>query len=450
MLGSKQFAYISGITSTLQFHIVPVGNVYLSVSLISGCAAIGSVRYIRELLRYPWFLLAAFLFVVQAVSLLWAYNHRLGARMLVYQIPFFALSLAMVQLAQVDRQAALRLLKLTLASTSIEALLVIIFRVVPTLKIAYLTSPIADLFESANRVADVGNSVYSILDPSKSAGISTYPNPAATWLGMAAMSSWYVSRLCSSRLLTYVAILNFAAVFFTGSKAGILTACFIVAVVWALEASQQIVNTRRLDLRYMVVACLGLASACLVFLLVLQQISRLLSDSAYTLSTRRELWWFAEDEFRRHPFWGLGFGAWERLVPIQGREVHMPPHNAFIILWAQSGIVAAIIGAAFSVSLLVWSLTRVFRGSHAEQLVAKGLFTGYLWLFIQAQGENFGLFGEDHMKPILAFMAGLLAALRLPILSSVDRKTPSDDAVVVGLGARNLVPETGMKMGDVP
>jgi O-antigen ligase len=348
----------------------------------------------------------------------------MGLRVLIYQIPFFTLSLAMAHLTRENPTSAFRLLRWTLVATSVQAVLVIVFRVLPQIKLAYLGSAIADLFESANRIADVGNVEQSILDGSKSAGITTYANPAAAWLGLAAMASWYVARLVKSHVLKYVAALDFLAVFFTGSKAGILTAGVMVAVTIGIEMLQQIVDRRKLDIRYPMAICLALGLAGLSVPLLVEHIGNFLSDSSYTLSTRQELWWFAEDEFRAHPIFGLGFGGWEHIVPIQGREMHMPPHNAFIILWAQSGLIASLLGLGFVVTVLWWSAGRIFQGNWSEQLIAKAVFTGYLWVFIQAQGENFGLFGEEHMRPILALAMGMLAGLASKRAEELRAKVP--------------------------
>jgi O-antigen ligase len=430
LLGSKQWAYISGVTSTLQLHVVPVAGIYLSISLLSGCAAAGAVRYIKELLRYPWFWMASLLFAFQSVSLLWAYSHRAGARVLVYQLPFIFLSLAMVHLAREDRVSATRLLKIVLAFTVLQSAAVIVFRLFPAIKLAYLNSVLANLFESSNRLAAYASAdpSMSVLDSSKSAGITTYPNPAAAWLGLAAMSTWYFSRFCKSRWLAYVAALNFIAVFFTGSKAGIITACLMFALMSLLEVIQDIAQKRRLDLRYAIAACLILSLVIVATPFAAEHLERGVADSSATLSTRQELWSFAQYEFRVHPIEGLGFGGWEAQVPIQGRTPHMPPHNAFIILWAQSGLLAALLGLCFAVTFLWWAMERIARGSASERLIAKGLFAGYLWMFVQAQGENFGVFGEDHMKPIIALMAGFLAGIRVrpsapvqqPVLASLN------------------------------
>jgi len=429
MLGSKQWAYISGATSTFQLHVVPLGGIYPSICLLSGCAAAGSVRYVRELMRYPWFWFTCILFVLQALSLLWSPSHRIGARTLIYQIPFITLSLAMVHVARHNPIAAERIIKVTVAGTVIQALAVILFRILPQYKHAYLNSVFADLFESANRLAVFGGEDQSnVVDPSKSAGFTTYPNPASAWLGLAGMSAWYLSRLYKSRFLTYVAVLDCVAVFFTGSKAGILAACAVITLMTALDIALQVARTRKLEIHHAIIACFGVAAIGVATPFFVEGAAKFLGDSSFTLSSRQELWAFAKDEFRVHPIEGLGFGGWERKVPIQGRVTQMPPHNAFIILWSQSGILAVLIGAGFASTFLWWAFDRIRSGVYSERMVAKGLFAGYLWLFIQAQGENFGLFGEDHMKPILALMAGLLAGLRYQALN--DPEQPRNDEVI--------------------
>jgi len=406
-------------------HLLPLAGTYLPICLLAGCGTIGALRYVRTFLRYPWFLLACALFAYQVVSLFWAYSHRTGARALVYQMPFIFLPLAMAELTRAKPATAIRLMKIMLYCTVVQGMAVIVFRLIPQIKLIYINSFAANIFESANRLSN-----YSTADPSmnvlgndKSAGLTTYPNPAAAWLGLSAMGAWYFAKYCKSSRLSLVAVINFIAVFFTGSKAGVITACGLFALMSSIELIQEMNRTRRLDVRYVIAACFTGALLLSAIPFADEIVERFFNDSSSTLSTRQQLWAFAQYEFHSHALLGMGFGGWEAMIPIFGRTPHMPPHNAFIILWAQSGILAVVLGLAFAVAFLAWAIRRMLLGSEAERLIAKGLFGGYLWVFIQAQGENFGIFGEDHIKPMLAITAGFLAGIQL-----LPKKPSSFDA----------------------
>jgi O-antigen ligase len=415
MLGSKIFTYISGVTSTVQLYLLPVG-LLPSTCVISGCAAFGGLRYMRQLLQYPWFWFTCILYLAQMASLLWSPNHRMGARVLVYQMPFIFLSLAMVNLAQENRRLALRIIKISLAATAVQAFFVILFRLLPRLKIGYLASPFAYPFNSINRLQDVFERVgtSNILDATKSGGLITYANPTAAWLGLAAIAAWYFGQYYKSRLLLFVALADFVAIFFTGSKSGAVVALGLVGLACIMDATPQIINYRRLDSRYVIAACLGLSviAAAIPFVLEISLTAHFLNESSSTLASRQELWDVARQEFAVHPIRGLGFGGWELVVPRTGRGLGLPPHNAFVLLWAQSGVFASLLGIGFSISFLVWAYQRAVRGSPEESMVAKAVFGGFLCLLILTQGENFGLFGDEHMRPLLALLAGFLAAIK--------------------------------------
>jgi hypothetical protein len=432
----------SGLTSTIQLHLIPILGIYPSVCLLSGCASVSCLRYLRQLYRYPWFQLTCVLFVLQAMSLFWSPNHRLGIRDLIYQVPFIFLSLGMAQLGRKDCSLATRILKLSLAATAIEAAAVIVFKLSPDLKLSFLGSTFAQPFTSANELSLVGSArPVNVMDPVKSGGFFVNANPSAAFLGLSAMLAWYLSRYCSSRLLACVAVLDWAAVFFTGSKAGGATACTVLILMLLIEVVQQ----RRLKLQGAIISCVAGAAIVLALPMALDLLdtSRFFEASADTLDTRQVLWSVAQEKFWLHPFAGLGFGGWEKVMPPMGRYFGMPPHNAFIYLWAQSGVLAALAGFSFVVTILWWTLERAFKGSESERIVAKGLFAACLWLFIQAQGENFGIFGDEHMKPLLALTAGFLAALRPELETKrpqTTHQTSPQFALATGSSRRSIFP----------
>ena len=416
MYGAKRLTYLCGVTSTVQLYLLPIGALP-SLNVVSGCAAFGALAYVRQLLRYPWFWLTCALYVEQAVSLAWSPSLRVGIRALVYQVPFIFLSLAMVVITKENRETAVRLMKITLATTTLQSVFVIIFRILPALKLRYLGSPFAYPFNAINRLQDVFErvGVSNLMDPTKSGGLITYANPTAAWLGMAAVVAWYFARTYNSRGLKLVAAVDFTAVFFTGSKSGAVVAVGLVGLVLLMDSVYQLRTTRRVDLRYLIVLCGGLATlaAAIPFAIELPQTARFFGNSSATLQSRQEIWKVAQQAYRVHPIKGLGFGGWEIAVPRTGRGLRgLPPHNAFVLLWAQSGIVAAILGAGFSIAFLWWAWRRGMHGDPEESAVARSLFAGFLCLLILTQGENFGLFGDEHMRPLLALLAGFLAGLR--------------------------------------
>ena len=81
-----------------------------------------------------------------------------------------------------------------------------------------------------------------------------------------------------------------------------------------------------------------------------------------------------------------------------------------MILWGQSGLLAVICMATFIALFIRWA----FKASRHTDLgirnLGNGLLMGTLWFWTQAQGENFGILGEQHFTPLLGLLAGVLLA----------------------------------------
>ncbi len=410
LISPQQWVMVSVLTATMQFHLIPVLGIYPSICLLSGLGAIGALRYGSDLWRHPWFQFACALFAFQALSILWSPNLRLGARVLIYHLPFLFVALGMARLTRERPDMAMKIAKWALMIAGIEAVLVIIFRVSPAVEAAFLGSPAAAIFMSRNVVLEMqATGMMTVLDPAKAGGFFIHSNPASAFLGVCAVASWYVAGLTQSVALRWVAGLQFLAVFFTGSKAGAMTAVFIVFLMGMLSLWQ----SRRIDPTKVVLLCFVGALAAALTPIAYERFvdSGFTRASMDTYASREFLWKFAGEQFWSHPLGGLGFGGWEQKVPVIGRYKQLPPHNTIVILWAQSGLVAVFLGLAFAISLLSWSLRWLLRGNDTQRLAAQALFASAIWLFVQSMGENFGFFGDEHMKPILAMLAGLLGGL---------------------------------------
>jgi hypothetical protein len=97
-----------------------------------------------------------------------------------------------------------------------------------------------------------------------------------------------------------------------------------------------------------------------------------------------------------------------------------------LIAWSQSGILAAVLMLAFVLLFLYWTFQ---AGRHIDAEISnlgKGIFFGALWFWLQAQGENFGILGEQHVTPLLGLctgvLFGLLQAHRRPTLIASGKR----------------------------
>src|SRR5262249_43712322 len=215
-------------------YTVPLLGIYPSLALLGWLACWrSSLR--SELWSWAWMRALLVLALLQAASLYWSPSPMLGVRYLIYLLPLPLAAHAFYRLERERPAVARRCLYVLLASSALEATLVIAFRVLPSVEIAFLTRPLARLFVSPTTLdALFYEGRNNVLDAAKSGGLFVNANIAAAYLGMAAIAAWYFGRVRSSATLRAVALLDWAAVFFTGSKAGLLCGLGVPALLAAV------------------------------------------------------------------------------------------------------------------------------------------------------------------------------------------------------------------------
>jgi O-antigen ligase len=279
----------------------------------------------------------------------------------------------------------------------------------PGLEHAFLLSPLARLLISPNTLdALFEGGRNNVLDPAKAGGVFVNANIASTYLGMSAVAAWYVGRAHASKFLRAVAILDWIAVAFTGSKAGLVCALIVPLAMMTLTVAQR----RKAHPLSFVGVTLALACVAVAMLLpiVRQALEAYGSEANATLGTREQIWQFAWQMARQHPFTGLGFGGWEQRFQLpammQGFAVSIPPHNSLFILWLQSGVLGLAVGTAFVFAVFA----AAWRVARTHSLLAMATAGAFAWYLIQGMGENFGLVGEIHMTPLLGALLGYSCA----------------------------------------
>jgi O-antigen ligase len=236
-----------------------------------------------------------------------------------------------------------------------------------------------------------------------------YANGAPAFLGMTAFVGWGLSLAYRRRALRAIAALLWLAVFFTGSKAGIVLALLLLFAGYLVWHG----SNRRLSIGRVTTLCGSLVVAVLGAGFGLSQLAQsdFAQDSGETLDIRVVIWTHAVHEFLAHPLLGQGFGGWEQsFTPYAaklGIPENFPPHNTLISLWSQSGILAALIGLVFMYAVLAFGLRTLRTKSPELQALGLGTTLAFLWAFIQGMGENWGIVGDLHMQPMLASALGL-------------------------------------------
>jgi O-antigen ligase len=395
--------------NVLQLHTISILGIYPSFALLCWLAPWRSA-YGSALWRWPWTHAVLLLAAAQVMSLRWSPQPMLGVRTLVYLLPLPLAALALYRLGRERPAVAEACLRALLLGSALEAVLVIAFRVLPSVEIAFLEHPLARLFVPPNTLeALFYTSRNNVLDAAKAGGLFVNANIASAYLGMSAIAAWYLAASTRSTALRAVAVLDWGAVLFTGSKAGLLCALAVPLALAGLRAM------RAGRIRPMSLVAAPLAVCALCALLVLRD--DLFDDFGYntlaTIGTREQIWHYAVMMISQHPFAGLGFGGWEQRFELHASltgGAPIPAHNSLFILWLQSGLPGVLCGLGV-VACVYAAVIRAARSSDpTTAALALGVGGAFTWYFAQGLGENFGLIGEVHMTPLLGALLGYVCA----------------------------------------
>lgn len=419
------------VLSVPQLYLLPVGDFYLSLALIASFFLWPeAIKEARGLFRQKILFFALAVLIIQAISLLWSTDLRLGLRTLVYALPFLLIAASAYSIAKHNPRFVYTILGITGGAMIIEAALVVAFRLSPELEMAFLTSNLPAPLINPNVKNEFllgETSSFIILDPEKSAGFLPYPNPASAYLGIGSFIAFMVGHTFKSRTILATSITLWLSIFFTGSKAGIMLAVAIPLLALAF------VHYSRHDKhsRTLIMASTWIAAPIMLILAVyaldsLAEKSSFAAASIDTASIRLLIWNYAAQAFAESPLFGQGFGGWQQgydtYALARGISPDFPPHNTLIYLWSQSGILASILGLVFMFHVMRLAYRLAISNQQKARLL--GLTLGMVagWLFIQGMGENWGLFGEPHQQPIFAALVGLAYAT---LRSSADNRAPA-------------------------
>ena len=417
---------IALVLSVLQLYTFPIGDFYVSMAFAASLSLWPeALKEAKVLFSKKIFTVAIILLLTHIISILWSPDPRMGLRTIVYMLPFFFIACASFSIAKKDSGFIYKTLYATCLLMSIQAALVIIFRVSPTLELSYLSSNLAGLFSGPNVIENLmnGAEANNVFDPDKAGGFFVNGNTASTYLGMGSFTAYMMSRVKKSRLLLLTTVTLWLAVFFTGSKSGAMLALGLPAIAIIQSKYFQFNNQSKsaiLKISILLLPLIVFAATQLIGLFAVD--STFATNSMDTASTRFEIWNYAASAFLNSPIFGQGFGGWQigygAYAASIGIPASFPPHNTLIYLWSQSGLLAAILGIAFIYYVMRLSYQLMKCKDQESKLLgtALGLVSG--WLFIHGMGENIGLFGEQHQQPLLATLIGLAYASRIKAINS--------------------------------
>jgi len=182
------------------------------------------------------------------------------------------------------------------------------------------------------------------------------------------------------------------SVFLAGSRTGGATAVFAVALLLILR---QVGNWRA---KILLIAAIVVGFICAVEVVPRALLARQLEGTkSHTFQTRLELWHAGLEIFRDHPLVGTGVSTYRTVAPTYIKTHHVVPHNTYIALASEEGIVGLGLYLAFWLAILrhVWLLPREERN---------------LWLAVLAVGALGGMSLDTEYFKVTALAAGLILA----------------------------------------
>lgn len=414
LLLSEKIRYkITVLSTVFQIYTFPIMNIYLSLNFLFSLTLWTSMKNnLKNILKFKPIKIYIYLILIQMISILWSSDIYLGIRTIVYLLPFLFIFFSTSDIAKNKFEYIMRILPLYTIFTIIESILVILFRLKPSYEELFLSSNISNIFIKPNVINQFGISIMNnVLDPAKAGGFFINANVAATFLGINMFVLYGIYKAYNKNLLKYVSAFLWMAVIFTGSKMGLILDIVLPILAYlSFDFKLKKINYAKLTKSLLFLILIFIFA--ITFILPYLNKIGFFNNTNHTFDVRLMIWNHALTQFEKHPILGQGFGGWEitysKYALSIGLSTGYPPHNTLIYLWSQSGIAALILGILFIVNILLY----IWDKSKIDNETIRGLsicfMLAFLWLFIQGFGENFGIIGEEHMQPILAFALGLL------------------------------------------
>lgn len=392
---------LAAATATYQIFTFPLFGTYFPLALLFslGCAFFARVPAMDRTL----FATIAAYWLTLVVAALWSSDLGTWANGVLYELLFF-IGFFYAQSSRSDEIS--RVLYIFILAAAFNAVLVIIFRFVPSIEASYLNSDLINIFRNPKRVANYGQFKPNVFDLDKAGGIFDNANTGAAFNMLCFGCT--IALIGVRRLVVLVPLLLIfaVAIYSSGSKSALLLTGATLAIVAAIH----LVRSGRSAV-FAIVAFLALGillTPAVQDLLTSASSTDFGEQTARTSGYRINLLHVAGMLFRDHPLFGLGFGGWGRYMEpyaaLYGLDPSWPPHNSLVNAWAQAGLLSALLLIAVF-AIVITRLVRCFRGAE-RPFRPGGALLAVLSVGGMSLGDPFPLLGNQNM----AFPLGVLVA----------------------------------------
>ena len=397
---------VSLIASIFQGYIFSIG---INITVFMLCLA-ATFRYIRisVFIRRAFAAGCLALILVQAISLSWAFDPMIGVKDVSFSLAFAAVLGLLLTLAEDSPEQLLRAARIYCAIALAQSLMVICFRLLPSVEAAFWASPLGRLCISPGAlIQDGGLENTNVTDPAKAGGVLLAANQAGAWSGSLGFMTLAVYDR-GDRRRRWIAAIHFVAMACSGSKAslGIAVGLSSILCLGWLFFSRADARVRAL------IWCLLLLLLLSVVLFGAASISPMSyeSNSKVALESRTIMWSFAQQVFLANIWPGLGYGGWhEQFYRVgeaarsSGVNGNLAPHNLFLDLWVNNGLIAVCV----AVYVIAAAYGTIIRGAGQNGSRTIFLVASLSFYLFQSLGENYVLFGVVYISPILALTVAL-------------------------------------------
>ena len=410
--------------SVFQFYTIPVFGFYPSLALLSTLSLSPKVVLLKRTLTQLPVALLIILMALQALSLLWSSDSHLGIATILYEMPFLILYVIAFNVAMIDPRKLCNILKVYAVLSLVPLAAIIIFSLWHELDPAFLKSSLAKLVINPNSLTRYlslpGHDQWS----GKPNGFFTNQNVGGAYLGICALLLWGAGTYLRTNWMKMIAVLHWGTLFFTLSFAASILA--IILPITIISTFLFLKNKPLLSIKIYLRLAGFFISSVLIGVIIFLKKPLILGYAIQKFKSRLIFWKVAANFLPHHFLLGLGFGGWAIAykkfsalpfppIPISYLkllEPNLPPHNSLLMLWAESGILASLVGLLFMMSLIgcCWKALRLISDPRTT-LFALCVSASIAWVLLQGMAENWGVIGEMHIQPILAVSFGLMMGL---------------------------------------
>ena len=210
----------------------------------------------------------------------------------------------------------------------IEAVLVWIFRLNPSIELAFLKSGFGQVFVGPAAAGLFTGAPNNVLDVVKAGGLFVNANVASMFLGISVFVCLSMAQRAKKIIFCIVALFTWTAIFATGSKTGIALAIVLPAVAFVVPYLFMRHRRRWIGPFVLFTSFLIYSGPSLIEMFF----PSYADSSTISLDSRLVLWDAASVLFSQHPASGLGFGGWMEQIVQFSSDRPLPPHNLLLQL----------------------------------------------------------------------------------------------------------------------